>query len=443
LSPAFDWLDGDLLSASQPTRPLAASWLAWLFLPPAFCLIAISVGRRDRLRDFGGLFRSSRRTLSRALDQADSHEAIARALEDYLNRKFGSNGSVNPRSWAAGQIRACGRADLAAEVERLFADCDKGGFGGFRPIPLDALKSRVIASASDLAPLRTPPARRFPAPSRIAGVGLIVLVSVAAGRPGRAADRPASVALSEVQIRALIDEAAAGCRRAQAAASPDRERAFTAAADKLELVIAAGVTNDRLYCNLANARLESGQYGAAIANFRRALRYDPTHDLYRHRLQAAEQALAAKRGGSGAATGFPLERLAGSWARSVPTAVSRAVLLLSWTAIWVVAALRFAAGRLANWKFLTAALLLSCVAAGFVYGVPVYRYTRSDTAVLSVDGVTLRAGDTDDAEPLVELPDSEGMVVTILQHRGPWYQVRLDDERRGWVSEESIEVIAI
>ena len=53
-------------------------------------------------------------------------------------------------------------------------------------------------------------------------------------------------------------------------------------------MVDSGVRNSRLYFNLANAYLQSGETGRAVANYRRSLKLDPTNRDSRTNLAHAE-----------------------------------------------------------------------------------------------------------------------------------------------------------
>src|SRR6185369_9666802 len=78
--------------------------------------------------------------------------------------------------------------------------------------------------------------------------------------------------------------------------SAEAKQGFADAADKYQLLVSGGVVNARLYFNLANAYLESGQTGRAVANYLRCLRMEPTMREAQMNLAYANKALRGPAG---------------------------------------------------------------------------------------------------------------------------------------------------
>ncbi len=110
-------------------------------------------------------------------------------------------------------------------------------------------------------------------------------------------------------------------------------------AEKLELLVDSGIENDRLFFNLATTHLRLGQTGKAIANYRRALRLNPTNQTYREQLALAEQNLAI---------GLPTQnaKLASMRdandriQRFVSPRIMKGIFISAWATFWGIIALR-------------------------------------------------------------------------------------------------------
>src|SRR5436190_21250885 len=180
----------------------------------------------------------------------------------------------------------------------------------------------------------------------------------------------ASVDLSDQQQQTLLLEANKCYNTALEKVQSDSAEAkqgFTDAADKYQLLVSGGVTTSRLYFDLANAYLESGQTGRAIANYLRCLRIEPTmHEAqmnlaYARKILQTPASLAdAKRKESS----FSAYALVGNeWlsTRISPHGVF-VIMVVAWIAVWAIIGVRLL-GFHFPWKSVTSAAIVIFIVA--------------------------------------------------------------------------------
>ncbi len=230
---------------------------------------------------------------------------------------------------------------------------------------------------------------------------------------------------------------------ASASDSAEAKQSFADAAEKYQLLVDSGVQNNRLYFNLANAQLESGATGRAIANFRRALKLDPTNHAARKNLAFAEGRLAKP------ATADTVEqpssftdfaRFANGWLNRYigPTSVL-ATAIVAWFAMWTAVGLRLCDVRF-PWKSLAIVSLLLAAVAATSYSLSRQESAQHVAVVVSSDA-SLRTGDGESFPGVSGIQLSEGQSVEWLKRRGDWVQVRTTAGPSGWLPESVVEIL--
>lgn len=208
---------------------------------------------------------------------------------------------------------------------------------------------------------------------------------------------------------------------------------YAQAVDHFEAVAAEGVENAALFYNLGNAYFQLDRFGAAVANYERALHLAPHFDPARtNRAQAL------------AALGRPTTL-------SEPPAWERMVLFwhyrLSKDAVWWLAALAWVAGwgllavRLYRpWPYLRrgAGVLLAC---GVVFGVSAWNKAHPPlTAVASAPTVQAHYGKDPDTPTRFTL--REGDRVRVDRIDSGWLRVEGPDGDLGWAPIGSVTLTA-
>lgn len=202
---------------------------------------------------------------------------------------------------------------------------------------------------------------------------------------------------------------------------------FTESAAAYEKMIQSGTVSSAVYFNLGNAYFKSGQLGRAIAAIREAENLTPRDPDVRANLQFVRARVQAP-------TGSPA-----SWQQWLTTltlnewAILAAVVLWIWVALWVL--IQF---RPQLKQTLSVALWCGGVAV-FVCGGCTYAAWSSEstkTVIIIAKDASLHNGPLEEAPTTVTVHD--GAELTVLDTKNDWLQVRVDNQRVGWVKREQV-----
>jgi tetratricopeptide (TPR) repeat protein len=202
------------------------------------------------------------------------------------------------------------------------------------------------------------------------------------------------------------------------------------AARGYEALLADDLESPALHVNLGTLLLQEGRRGAAIASFARALRLDPRDDDARERLSVARGRSGGRLGGESPFLARIVERTPDAWAA--------AALAVSWTALWLLLALRRRSsgrGRALLGGAAVAAALCAAAGGALVAGRAAER--ERAVAVVIARAAPLRDGPEEALRPTLEL--EEGTEVRILETRGRAARVRLPSRVEGWVPAGDLE----
>ncbi len=456
LAAAFDNYSGDEVLRGEPLAATLSSlsWLGLAFPPLLVAGIAmILAGRR-----FGGTtvsLRSPIRQLQSSLARAGTAADVGLAITGYLQRRLRKQAMGSDASAAIGALRLAGHRDLAVRFERLLDESDPPA-GAIDPKRLDELKRLAVAAAEEFEqrskiwrrqPVVQSSARR--AKTQAAVLFCLGTLIASQGTVGDAAETSvlglsSPGRFSGQQQKVLLDEANqlyADALGTSENAPADSKQLASRAAEKYQLLVDDGVQNAKLYFNLANAYHKSGQAGRAIANYRRAIRIDPTNKLVLANLAQVETAAGQSSRDEASATSIS-DRL-----RAANVMVNRyihprtvgMVVMLLWTCFWACIALRLLRVSF-PWKTLTTVTLLLLVMTAASYAASVQHLRSDKTAILVEPKVAVRSGDGENFPSTAHWDECEGQSVTVLHRRGDWVQVR-GSGQTGWVRSDAIEVI--
>jgi tetratricopeptide (TPR) repeat protein len=242
---------------------------------------------------------------------------------------------------------------------------------------------------------------------------------------------------TRLSIQGLFAEGNAKFRDALAAKDTPAARAlFAEAIARWRAIIEqGGVRNAKLYANIGNACLLSGDTGRAVANFKRA-----------QRLDAADGAAAAGLDAARRQAGSIPSAASTFWERALRYAgyLPRRTILGAFAALWIagwgvlcVRIMGYAAPRR-----LGPALLV----AGAVIAAPVVTAGALDSSLIHAVIVAAKAPAYNGPSDAVYQPTFKdglpaGIEVRLLERRGEWRRVRLGDGRETWVRAVDIERI--
>lgn len=199
----------------------------------------------------------------------------------------------------------------------------------------------------------------------------------------------------------------------------------------------AGIRNGKLYYNIGNVYFRLDDIGRAILNYRRAQRFMPNDPNLKQNLDYVtsqrQDRIEEKQKEKVLKTLF-------FWHYDIP-AYARAVLFgVSYVLFWSFLTVRlFAARPWTRWG--TGVCLL--VFLLFLGSLLVDHYTRSTNrpGVIVASEVTARKGDGETYQPSFENPLHAGTDFNLVEERGKWLYIELQDGRRTWVPLKSAEFV--
>jgi tetratricopeptide (TPR) repeat protein len=252
----------------------------------------------------------------------------------------------------------------------------------------------------------------------------------------------ARVELSGTQQQALLAEANQSYNTALDKIQTDSAEAkqgFADAAEKYQLLVSGGISNSRLHFNLANAYLESGQMGRAVANYLRCLRIEPTMREAQVNLAYAKKVLHAPKNvidaKSAAATSLAYATVGNDWlnGRVSPRSMSL-IMIFAWIVVWAFIGARLLGFRIL-WKTAASVAALTFVLAAASSLLSWQMAERQQAVVVQVPATASTS--TDAASAKLTL----GEVVEPVQKRGDSIRVRTASGDTLWLPADFVEVI--
>ena len=208
---------------------------------------------------------------------------------------------------------------------------------------------------------------------------------------------------------------------------------FREAIADYEALVRAGEFSSNLFYDLGNAWFRSGNFGAAILNYERALAIDPRHAEAEANLRIARdeaRALELKKGAMESAL-----------ASATATQYSIAAAIAFWMSIFFAARLIFVRQRSGG---LVGVLIISlAIFAGAIFALyTLENGTRGKAlAIVTGENVEARLATADNANSVLALPP--GSEIKILSTRGDWVYAALPNDQRGWIPARSAERVRL
>ena len=198
----------------------------------------------------------------------------------------------------------------------------------------------------------------------------------------------------------------------------------------------SGVANGKLYFNLANAYLQSGSLGQAIANYERAERFLPGDRAVLTNLHYAQSRLPAANATAAAPS---LRQTIASWNTALPLNARWTLALVAWSAVWLAAMGRWYAKdircRYVAVPGLTVSLLCSA-SLGYQWS----QMPSGDRGVVVAQTV-IRESNGEAFAAKYEHPLPEGTAFEVRRRRGNWLDIRTPDGQSSWIRGKDVEVI--
>jgi tetratricopeptide (TPR) repeat protein len=209
---------------------------------------------------------------------------------------------------------------------------------------------------------------------------------------------------------------------------------YETAVEAYESLIAAGIESKDVYFNLGNAWLKQGRLGPAILNYRRALRLDPSDDDAAANLAYA-RARTQDATPQDAPDPFP-------WLTALrPGADTAGVFYLVGLNVFALLfALRYVLRRppaILGPLTGTTAAVAALLAVGFWFEAEAEG--KSAGAVVMAESSEVKSGPGDDYT--VAFVVHEGTEVATGRTSGPWTEITVTSELKGWVASSAIEEV--
>jgi len=214
---------------------------------------------------------------------------------------------------------------------------------------------------------------------------------------------------------------------------------YTTAISQYENVIGSGYESAGLYFNLGNAYFKENNIPAAILNYEKAGKLDPTDENIRFNLDLANSRIIDKM--------EPLpEFFLKSWWKSARNIFSSD----QWSKLGVIGFILALAALtlfiisgsilLRKISFWSAILLIGLMSASFIFSVSGYRdYSRHNSAIIFSPTVTVKSSPNDASVDLFVI--HEGTKVFITDTVEGWSEVRLANGHIGWVKTDTFRLI--
>jgi tetratricopeptide (TPR) repeat protein len=249
------------------------------------------------------------------------------------------------------------------------------------------------------------------------------------------------VHLTVEQQIAVLDEAQDAYDRAirlQTADPVASKESFRRAANRYQLLVDDGIENGKLWYDLGNAQLQSGEIGEAIAAYRSAQRYIPSDGRMSTNLEYARSLVTNPMLPEDSTS--ILKRLA-FWHESLPTQVRITLGMFFWFACWTLVAIRFF--RLVpGFKTASVTLGLIALALGLSVGADLADQHQRH-GVLIAKEVIVRKGNSLQDAPMFQEPIHEGIEFDVLGTRSGWLHIRLHNGREGWIQLEDAQIVSL
>jgi tetratricopeptide (TPR) repeat protein len=214
---------------------------------------------------------------------------------------------------------------------------------------------------------------------------------------------------------------------------------YATAVTQYESVLSSGYESAGLYFNLGNAYFKDNNIPAAILNYEKARKLDPTDENIRFNLNLANSRIIDKM--------EPLpEFFLRTWWKSARDtmssdrwakfAVSCFILALMATVLFIVSTSVF----LRKISFWTGIMIVSLMALSLMFSISgYYEYSRHLTGIIFTPTVTVKSSPTDNSVDLFVI--HEGTKVFVADKVEGWSEVRLANGNVGWVKTDTYKPI--
>jgi tetratricopeptide (TPR) repeat protein len=228
----------------------------------------------------------------------------------------------------------------------------------------------------------------------------------------------------------------------QALTSPAPEAAqgyYRQAIAGYEQLIAAGIHNAKLYYNLGNAYFRLNDLGRAILHYRRGLRLEPGNRQLQANVSYARSRRIDQIDVSGQQQRALLPRLF-FWSDELSVPTQWTLALVGYGLVWGCAFAHLFWRRSVLLWGLAGAAFFSLIFASSAW-LTQSQYTARQAGVIVAEEVVVRKGNGESYTPQLPQPLHAGTEFIVLEARGSWLAIQLDNGTSGWVRRESAALL--
>lgn len=212
---------------------------------------------------------------------------------------------------------------------------------------------------------------------------------------------------------------------------------FNQAAVKFQLLVDSGLKNGKLFYNLGNAYLESGQIAKAILNYRRAQELIPDDPRLLANLRYARSLRRNQIPESGEQAFL---RTMFFWHYRTSLRGRFRVGLAAYLLLWGLLIARVFRPRF-HWRYAIVPALIVCASLTASVAVSLADRTSRQAGVIVADNVVVRKGNGEGFEPQFRQELHEGVEFDLLEKRADWLFIALPDGKTGWIRSREAEMI--
>ena len=216
------------------------------------------------------------------------------------------------------------------------------------------------------------------------------------------------------------------------------KEAFRRSANRFNVLVNDGIENGKLWYDLGNAQLQSGEIGESIAAYLSAKRYIPSDGRVEANLEYARSSITYPITGESSTS--MLKRLA-FWHTSLPTQVRLALGLTIWCSFWACVTIRLFR-VIPGFKTVTIMLGLSAMAFGVSVGADIADQYQGH-GVLTAQEVIVRKGNGLNYDAMFKEPIHEGIEFKILGRRSNWLHIQLPNGVEGWIEKDNAQIVTL